>query len=60
MSAITSSHCICGSMAAAADFIENGAGEKQVHRHTKASLPPSVSTVQQYHWNVEKQRRIVY
>lgn len=41
MSAITLSHRTCGS------FKENGAGEKQVHRHTKAPLPLSVSTVQE-------------
>lgn len=45
MSAITLSRRTCGS-AAAAVFKENGAGEKQVHRHTKVSSPPSVSTVQ--------------
>lgn len=47
MSAITLSHRTCGpAVAAAVVFKENGAGEKQVDRHRKASLPPSVSTVQ--------------
>lgn len=32
--------------AAAVVFKENRAGEKQVYSHTKAPLPPSVSTVQ--------------